>query len=299
MDKWIIILSVIVTGGLWLRFIYKYDSVEPEPIKVVLKIAILGGLCSATLAALVNIISGKILGYSDTGYNSLIKTGIYSMAVGLNEEFMKAYFAYFFTKNLKELDEPIDAVIYSTSVALGFAVIENFLYTISQGFNGGLYTLGVRSFTAMPLHIGLAVLFGVSITRLRFLEEKTYFDEMKKTVLLAAVIHGVYDFILFYFKNPILGLITSLVIAFILIVKMNKTLKYLQGQTPFLPAGTCTNCGIENSPTAKTCLKCGFGLEQEYFIVCPNCATKLPTHFTECSSCGYAVDTKNLYQDKN
>jgi RsiW-degrading membrane proteinase PrsW (M82 family)/ribosomal protein L40E len=295
MDKWNIVLSIIVTAGLWLKFLYKYDKIEPEPIWKVLKIGLLGGLCSALIAGIINTISGKIFGFKTGHANSFFSTLFFSLAVGLNEETMKAFFTKFFTKNETELDEPIDAVIYSTSVALGFAVLENLEYT----FSNGLFNLGLRTFTAMPLHIGLAVIWGISIARVRFFPKANYFSEMAHTVLWASLIHGVYDFIIFYFQNFWVVLFSSLVIAFLLIRYLDKNLKFLQNQTPYLPAGTCSNCGHKNSPTDTECKNCHSNLEQKYFSICNTCAIKLPSESTECSSCGRPVNPKYLYQDKN
>jgi protease PrsW len=294
MDKLLIFLAIFVTGGLWLKILYKYDKVEPEPIFVVLKILILGGILSAIPASILNLIAEGITGFKTGAQNSLFSAGFFSFAVGFNEEICKALATVLLTMGLSELDEPIDAVIYSTAVGLGFAVVENFQY----GFQYGLFNLGLRSITAMPLHIGLAVLWGTSIAKVRFFPGSSYFEQMRKPVLQAAIIHGVYDFILFYFQIPLLGLATSIAFAFILIQMAHKELIYLQGQTPFLPAGICTNCGTENSPGAKTCVSCNFNLEQNFFIVCSDCGTKLPSDFTSCSSCGAQVSPKFLFQEK-
>jgi len=294
MNALLIILSIIVSGGLWLRFLYKYDKVEPEPIWVVLKVLFWGGILSAIPASILNNIAQAITGYEIQTKSSLFSTAFFALAVGINEEVCKAFATVYLTKKLMELDEPIDAVIYSTAVGLGFAVIENFEY----GFQYGLLNIGLRTITAIPLHIGLAVLWGVPIARVRFFMKLSYFEEMRGAVFLAALIHGIYDFFVFYFQIPLLSLVTSLAIAYLLVQYSDKKLKYLLGQTPFLSAGTCTNCGYENTPEDKTCKKCGFNLTQDFFLVCSNCGTKLPIHYTICSFCGTSVNTKSLFQEK-
>ncbi|MCX7999684.1 MAG: zinc ribbon domain-containing protein, partial [Leptospiraceae bacterium] len=139
---------------------------------------------------------------------------------------------------------------------------------------------------------------GAPIARVKFFPKTTYFNEMKNKVFLAALIHAGYNFILFYFKMPLLGLFTSLVIAYFLIQYIDKELKYLLTQTPFLPAGTCSNCGTENNLKAKQCKKCGTNLVQEYFLVCSNCGTKLPLDYTTCSVCGLELKHEKFFQDK-
>ena len=72
--------------------------------------------------------------------------------------------AVFLLRRLREFNEPVDGLIYSMTVALGFAAFENIEYTV----NGGLGVLVVRSFTAVPLHVGLASIWGTGIARAKF-----------------------------------------------------------------------------------------------------------------------------------
>lgn len=294
MDFLIMLLSILVSGGLWLRFLYKYDKVEPEPIGIVLKVLLFGGVLSVFPSAFCNSVWESLIDFQPDKPNTLLSSLLFSLFVGFDEEVFKALATVYLTKNLKELDEPIDAVVYASAVGLGFAIIENFQY----GFRYGIMNVVVRSITAIPLHIGLAVFWGAPIARVKFFPKTTYYHEMKNKVLLAALIHAGYDFILFYFRMPLLGLFTSLVIAYYLLKYVDRELKYLLTQTPFLPAGTCSNCGKENGLDRKHCIRCGSNLKQEYFLVCQNCGTKLPLDYTACSVCGSLLGS-NLFQEKN
>lgn len=294
MDSLIIILSILVSGGLWLRFLYKYDKVEPEPIGTVLKILLLGGFLSVLPSALCNSFWEGVTGFQmNSNHQSFVSALLFSLLVGFDEEIFKALVTVYLTRKLQELDEPIDAVVYASAVGLGFAFIENFQY----GFRFGLMNVVLRSVTAIPLHIGLAVFWGTPIAKVKFFPNTSYFHEMKNKVVLAALIHAGYDFILFYFQMPFLGLIISLLIAFFLIKYVDKELKYLLTQTPFLPAGTCSNCGTQNELDAEECVQCGSNLVQEYFLVCKNCGTKLPLNYSSCSVCGSRLE-QILLQDK-
>ena len=156
MDLLIILLSVVVSGGIWLRFLYQYDRVEPEPILVLLRIVVIGGLVSTFIAGTINSLFSSLSGIPISSESlSFKKSLILSTFVGFNEEIVKAVVTVWLVKNLKDLDEPIDAVIYATAVGLGFSVFENFQYTTEHG----LFNLVLRSFTAMPLHIGLAAIW--------------------------------------------------------------------------------------------------------------------------------------------
>ena len=134
MDAIIVLLSVIVSGGIWLRFLYQYDRVEPEPILVVLRVALIGGLVSTFIAGMINSAFSSIAGIPITAEGlGLGESLVLSTFVGFNEEIMKAAVTVYLVRNLKDLDEPIDAVIYATAVGLGFSVFVNFQYTQEHG----------------------------------------------------------------------------------------------------------------------------------------------------------------------
>jgi RsiW-degrading membrane proteinase PrsW (M82 family) len=284
MDYLIILLSVLVSGGLWLRYIYSYDRVEPEPISVVLKIIFIGGLISSLVAGSFNELFSYITGIKIASEKlSFGDSVLLSSFVGFNEEIIKAVTTYYLVRNLKDLDEPIDAIIYSTSVGLGFSIFENIQY--AEKF--GVISILIRSFSAMPLHIGLAAVWGYKIAEVKFLEGKNYYDHMKGSVILAGILHAVYDFFHFYLNNlTILFTITAL-FAYFLIQYIKTKLDYLSTQSPFLKAGTCSICFTINPLNEKHCKKCKANLVQVFYIICNDCFTKnniQDTHCIECNS---------------
>jgi RsiW-degrading membrane proteinase PrsW (M82 family) len=101
MEIIIIILSVLVSGGIWLRFLYQYDRVEPEPILVVLKVIFFGGFISTLVAGLTNSAFSSITGIP-IGTESLnfSKSFILSTFVGFNEEITKAVVTILLVRNL-------------------------------------------------------------------------------------------------------------------------------------------------------------------------------------------------------
>ena len=282
MDAIIVLLSVIVSGGIWLRFLYQYDRVEPEPILVVLRVALIGGLVSTFIAGMINSAFSSIAGIPITAEGlGLGESLVLSTFVGFNEEIMKAAVTVYLVRNLKDLDEPIDAVIYATAVGLGFSVFENFQYTQEHG----LLNLVLRFGTAMPLHIGLAAIWGYKIAEVKFLNGKNYIDTMRPAEILAAVLHALYDFFQFYLSSNIFPLIIAVIFSYFLIVLIRKKLDYLATQSPFLKAGTCSHCGTINSLDLKKCKNCGMNLVQEFFKICNDCFAKVPHTEKKCPDC--------------
>ena len=96
------------------------------------------------------------------GYSAgpdVLKTLIFSVVVvGFSEEFSK----YIFPK--KEFCEPMDGIVYSVIVSMGFATLENILCVSS----GGINTAIVRMFTAVPAHAAYACLIGYFVGVAKF-----------------------------------------------------------------------------------------------------------------------------------
>ena len=127
----IIYLSVGISFAIGLYIIYRYDKYEPEPVIILILTGIAGGLMSSVPAALFNTAAVSILGpgslfLSDSNAAvdsfTLLK---FSFFVGFNEEIWKSAAALFILKRLKHFNEPADALIYSMTIALGFAAFEN------------------------------------------------------------------------------------------------------------------------------------------------------------------------------
>jgi RsiW-degrading membrane proteinase PrsW (M82 family) len=144
--------------------------------------------------------------------------------VALLEELVKYSLFTLFRKKVIEkniMSHPLSIMIYSGSVSLGFAFIENILY----GFNTGIETVYWRSGTAVILHMicGLMMGYWISMSKYGY-KIKTnptndmlgvsIFDVVVKNkpkfrkfiyhtfgILLATFFHGLYDFNLMGIHN--------------------------------------------------------------------------------------------------
>ncbi len=283
--------SVSISTGMWLYLIYRYDRFEPEPVKCVLLVGGFGGLISSIPAIVLNTAAASFLGMGDfvnkfsgaeaAGYNILI----FSVFVGLNEEFWKAFIAVMILKRLKEFNEPIDALIYSMSIALGFAAFENISYTVAGGFG----TLLARSFTAVPLHAGLASIWGSGISRARYYNDGKYFRTLIPYVISAALIHALYNYIQFInYDNPF-SLIIALIFALFIIVYAAGRLRYFQKESPFRRTGLCQQCGSLNGKFARYCKSCGSYIVTDYYSLCISCGARNRKGVSLCRNCGELI----------
>jgi len=230
----IIYLSVGISFAIWLYIIYRYDRYEPEPVIILILTGVAGGLMSSVPAALLNTAAVSILGSGSLFFSdadaaadscTLLK---FSLFVGFNEEIWKAAAALFILKRLKHFNEPADALIYSMTIALGFAAFENIEYTLM----GGLNILVLRSITAVPLHVGLAAIWGMGIAKGKYIKGGRYFSVMLPYVVSAAVLHALYNYLQFIIYSGF-SLIVAVIFSLLVISYAVKKLNHFVELSPF------------------------------------------------------------------
>lgn len=283
MGSFSILFALILTTGLWLRFIRRLDRIEPEPIGALIRVGILGGLLSGIPAGECNVLFLTLSGIS---LHDIMPPGhafMFSMFVGANEELCKLLATALLIGWSKRFDEPADGVVYATTVALGFAAFENLDYAME----GGLGVLLIRSVTALPLHLGLAALWGYGLARWKFIP-RAGVSAVFPWYVLAALLHAGYDFILFAAPEEysLAALFVSGALSWMLIRSMRKRLTYLVEQSPFIRAGFCASCGALNPPAEMICEYCGNPLRQDFFKPCGGCGAKLGWEMKYCPRCG-------------
>lgn len=228
----------ILPGLIWLWIFYKTDRYEPEPKRLVLLTFALGVL------SIVPAFLGERLGNHLYPFLAQLDAAAASTSGGLSpwplaigcflvigpcEELAKFAAVRFFIYRNREFDEPLDGIIYAAAAALGFASLENVFYVVD--FSHGLAIrwgmLGVRSFLALPGHVIFASMWGYALGRARF--DPTY--RVWPRVLLAAGLHGLYDFVLMYPPTrPAIVLYMALMVPLLV-----KQIRVLREDSPFAP----------------------------------------------------------------
>lgn len=142
--------------------------------------------------------------------------------VGLSEELSKFVMLRYFAYPRKTFDEPLDGIVYSVMVGMGFATLENIGYVMEHG----LGTAVMRMFLSVPAHGTFAVLMGYFVGKAKFQPYRSK-SLLIKGILWATFFHGTYDFFLFLQMHAwvqeqeagyllFFGAIVSLVVALIL-----------------------------------------------------------------------------------
>ena len=105
---------------------------------------------------------------------------------------------FLFSYNSKEYDQFYDMVVYSTFIALGFAWIENILYS----YDGGLQVALLRGLLSVPAHVSVSVFMGYYLSLSKIAENNKQRNLKIKYILLSIFIptflHGIYDFLIYY-----------------------------------------------------------------------------------------------------
>ncbi len=130
--------------------------------------------------------------------NGIIHTAVYAFAVvALSEELSKFLVLRFYCFRKKSFDEPLDGIVYSVMVSMGFATLENISYVMVYGYN----TAFVRMFLSVPAHATFAVVMGYFAGKAKF-DSNNSFRYLLTGLFWAVFFHGTFDFFLFLERSP-------------------------------------------------------------------------------------------------
>jgi len=182
---WLLLVS-LVPGLLWVYFFYRQDRYEPEPIRMIIKAFIYGALAVIPVGIIELPFANQI-----TANTNLIKLFLLTiLVIGLTEEFFKFAAVRYGIYPSEEFNEVMDGIIYAISVGLGFAVVENLLYTVVFGYQVGI----IRAFITTLVHASLSGIAGyyLGLAKMqRGSEVRLITIGLGQVVLL----HGIYDFL--------------------------------------------------------------------------------------------------------
>lgn len=191
-------LLLIVLGMLpsliWLGYWIRKDC-HPEPKAMIAKTLLLGIMLSP-LAIILQLLFVQI--FSQVGginASVLSDSPWFYLWAALVEEVVKYTAVYFVVLRSPEFDEPVDAMIYMLTSAMGFAAMENILVinkVIGSGVGATISIWGLRFAGATLLHALSSALLGYFIALGWF-----YFGQRKFLftigLTLAAVFHWVFN----------------------------------------------------------------------------------------------------------
>jgi len=176
----------IIPALIWLWFWMREDKKHPEP-KRLIALAFIGGAVTVAF-----VIPPQFF------FASIFSGGITIFLWSAIEEVFKVIAAYITVLRNREMNEPIDAVVYMITVALGFAALENTLFLISS-FSDGLYiesilTGNFRFVGAMLLHTLSSATVGIFIALAFYSRTAVKRIALGSGIVLAIILHTLFNF---------------------------------------------------------------------------------------------------------
>lgn len=191
---YILIAAAVLPALYLIRYIYKADKLEKEPVNLILKV-VLFGVISTYVAMVLEIIGEKIMENMMFRTQAEVYMFEFFVIVGPAEELAK-YLAFRIGawKN-PEFNCQFDGIVYCVSAALGFALWENIKYVFAYGFT----TAVVRAITAVPGHACFGVFMGIwaGVAKRQELIGNKVAAKLFMFIgwLSSALIHGLYDYL--------------------------------------------------------------------------------------------------------
>jgi protease PrsW len=128
------------------------------------------------------------------------------LIIALSEEGGKFLGLRFYSYNQKSFDEPLDGIVYSVLISMGFATVENIKYILIDAKAGTEYQIGLlRMFTAVPAHATFAIIMGYFVGKAKF-DSKNSLGLILIGLVFAVFLHGTYDFFLLLTQYSYVGM---------------------------------------------------------------------------------------------
>jgi RsiW-degrading membrane proteinase PrsW (M82 family) len=220
MNYFYLILLAIAPGIALVLFILLNDRYDREPTGLLVKIFLMGML--VTLPTIVV----ELLGQTFNVFTGLLGKAVEAfIVVGLAEEYFKRRVVLRYAYYHPAFNEKLDGIVYCSIAALGFATLENIFYVISY------YTIQpnlwiTRALLSVPAHMLLGIIMGYYLALAKYCPDpgkcRGY---MAKSLLIPALLHGAFDFVLIS-EYPLLSLLFIPIVAYLWVTSLIKLRRY-------------------------------------------------------------------------
>ncbi len=192
----------------WLWFWLKEDRKNPEPNKMIALTFIMGGL-SVFLAfwlqsaglSLFNQNPKTLISIANLSWAFFLISFPVLIFMAFTEELAKFVAVWFTALKSRFNDEPIDAMVYMITGALGFVAFENSLFILTSILQDDHYldfiaTGNLRFIGASVVHIVSSAIIGASISLSYYSKTKIKVLNLTLGFILAVLLHTLFNFLI-------------------------------------------------------------------------------------------------------
>lgn len=221
----LLLLAALVPVVILLWFIFKKDSTQPEPVRMLLK-AFMYGMLSVLLSFVFSMPTAEFfeLEISPETYSSIGEAVADAfLLAAIPEEVAKLIMLWLLLRKNPFFDEKFDGIVYAACIGLGFAGFENVMYLVEGLEDGSWLGTGIsRALFSVPGHFLFAVCMGYYYSLYHFGVSRKLVT--KAMILIAPVMaHGIFDSILMSMQiDDTLSFIGMVIFLFFFIRLKNK-----------------------------------------------------------------------------
>lgn len=183
---------------LWLLFYLREDR-HPEP-KLLLVLTFFGGMASVLFAVIAECVF--VQGFTGATCRNGIDyehTSMFALFLGIAfiEEYAKYLAVKFLVLRSRDFDEPVDAMIYLITAALGFAAVENAIFIVPvlrESISAGLEITTNRFLGANLLHALSSGIVGFFLARAWFSPRRHHFIALG--IIIASLLHASFNYLI-------------------------------------------------------------------------------------------------------
>jgi protease PrsW len=208
----------LLPSFIWLFFFLSEDKKHPEPKKMIL-LAFVAGAVTTFIVLFAQSFINKIFLIINVENYSPISLFVFSFL----EETFKFGAVYYVISKTSEFDEPIDAMIYMITVALGFAAVENIAAAYKSPLTPlALETTTLRFFGATLLHTLSSGLVGYYWAKSILLSNKKI---LMLGLILATSLHAIFNYLIIRYEPIIIPTIFLITFALFILYFFEKLKK--------------------------------------------------------------------------
>ena len=218
------VLAALLICLTWFVYFWRIDIFEQEPLAVSLVTLALGGLMTFIVFPLGDALyAWNAVKLNGQWLNDLLYSVLHIGVVEEAAKFQPVVFVVIFSR---QVNEPVDLVIYGSLSALGFATLENVLYFTQYG----LHIAYSRFLTATVLHMSMTGFISYCWAKARYIRIRNPILPVLGGFIAASVAHGLYDY---FILGPLNFGILSVGIILLLAVVYGRIINNCLNFSPF------------------------------------------------------------------